>query len=181
MSGPSNPFSEQDDNPLPPRLVADLKALRRTPAVPPAVDRAIRDQARYHFTRYRRIQIWRRVGGGIAAAAVLAIGFKVAVFDHFDGFRKSESAPRAAMAPPSSGADHYQAGSPATQPVRIRLAAEDIDRNGVVNVLDAFTVARGIKSHHTEPAWDVNHDGVIDQQDVDLIAMTAVRVKGGVQ
>jgi hypothetical protein len=177
MSGPSNPFSEEDDVTLPPRLAADLKALQRTPAVPPAVDRAIRDQARYHFSRYRRIQIWRRVGGGIAAAAVLAIGLKIAVFNHLDSLGPMASSPSPTVA------DRLQssAASPATQPTRIRLAAEDIDRNGVVNVLDAFTVARGIKSHHTQPAWDVNHDGVVDQQDVDLIAMTAVRVKGGVQ
>ena len=53
MSGPSNPFSEEDDVTLPPRLAADLKALQRTPVVPPAVDWAIRDQARYHFARAR--------------------------------------------------------------------------------------------------------------------------------
>src|SRR5436190_12318274 len=96
MSGPSNPFSEADDVTLPPRLMADLSALQRTPAVPPAMDAAIRDQARYHFARSRRIQIWRRVGGGIAAAALLAIALKVAVFNQLDGIRRAE--PNAPMA-----------------------------------------------------------------------------------
>jgi hypothetical protein len=148
----------------------DLSALQRTPIVPPAVDAAIRDEARYHFVRSRRIQIWRRVGGGIAAAALLAIGLKVTVFtQHAVQRYANDATEKPAMSPPAAGA------------ANVRLAAEDIDRNGVVNVLDAFAVARGIKSHRTQPAWDVNHDGVVDQQDVDLIANTAVRVKGGVQ
>ncbi len=173
MSDPSKPFSDNDDLLLPPRLAADLTSLYRTTAVPAAVDQAICAQARYHLARSRRIQIWRRVGGGIAAAALLAIGLKVAVFNDGHGLQPSASAPTA-----ESG---RQASAPAAPPANVRLAAEDIDRNGVVNVLDAFTVARGIKSHHTDPLWDVNHDGVVDQQDVDLIARTAVRVKGGVQ
>jgi hypothetical protein len=107
---------------------------------------------------------------------------------------------------------------------------KDIDRNGHVNILDAFMLARRLderlsseadssgadalvgpedlkkrgqkpfregagsvdSSERNEkmasdpfiaggrsPDWDINGDGVVDQGDVDAVAMAAVRLKGG--
>jgi hypothetical protein len=47
-----------------------------------------------------------------------------------------------------------------------------------VNILDAFEVARAIDHHQPlKKQWDVNHDGVVDQKDVDWMAQQAVRLK----
>ena len=51
----------------------------------------------------------------------------------------------------------------------------DIDRNGRVDILDAFALARKVEaSSPADPDWDINRDGVVDAADVDAIAMKAV-------
>jgi len=57
----------------------------------------------------------------------------------------------------------------------------DIDRNGAVDILDAFQLARQIGvTDEPDPTWDANGDGVVDQKDVDAVAFAAVRLKEGV-
>jgi len=57
----------------------------------------------------------------------------------------------------------------------------DIDRNGAVNILDAFTLARHIEAKRpVDQRWDLNGDGLIDRRDVDAIALAAVRLNKGV-
>ena len=59
-------------------------------------------------------------------------------------------------------------------------APEDIDGNGRVDILDAFVLARRLKtSAAIQPAWDVTGDGRVDVADVDAIAMAAVRLSKG--
>lgn len=54
----------------------------------------------------------------------------------------------------------------------------DIDQNGMIDIADAFQLAKQIDaSQRPSPHWDFNHDGSIDQSDVDLIAYRAVRLK----
>jgi hypothetical protein len=51
-----------------------------------------------------------------------------------------------------------------------------------VTILDAFSLARQLKSGKTpDKSWDVNHDGKIDQADVDALAQRAVSLGGGAQ
>lgn len=55
--------------------------------------------------------------------------------------------------------------------------ATDLDRNGEVNILDAFALARSLESGgRTLAAWDVTGDGVVDERDVRAIAERAVRL-----
>lgn len=55
--------------------------------------------------------------------------------------------------------------------------AIDLDRNGEVNILDAFALARSLESGgRTLAAWDVTGDGVVDERDVRAIAERAVRI-----
>jgi hypothetical protein len=125
------------------------------PSVPRELDHAILLEARRSFAaRRRRWVIAQRIGAGLAAAAVLMIAVRVFV----PAFRSS--------APPSQ---------------RPQLAqAADINRDGRVDILDAFIVARHIsRGEALDPAWDINGDGVVDQKDVDLIAHLAVRADGG--
>ncbi len=64
-------------------------------------------------------------------------------------------------------------------PALVGLAAkEDFDRNGQVDILDAFALARRIKaSDEYKGEWDINRDGLVNQKDVDMIAMAAVSLK----
>jgi len=56
----------------------------------------------------------------------------------------------------------------------------DVNRSGRVDILDAFAMARRIETGPSpDPAWDMNHDGKIDRQDVDVVAMAAVKIDGG--
>ena len=59
-------------------------------------------------------------------------------------------------------------------------APEDIDGNGRVDILDAFTLARHLDSTAAlQSRWDVSGDGRVDGADVDAIAMAAVRLSTG--
>jgi hypothetical protein len=54
----------------------------------------------------------------------------------------------------------------------------DIDRNGRVDILDAFALARRVQQGGvTGP--DMNGDGVVNRTDVDIIAAQAVKLKRG--
>ncbi|MAE67822.1 MAG: hypothetical protein CMJ18_26500 [Phycisphaeraceae bacterium] len=52
----------------------------------------------------------------------------------------------------------------------------DINQDGTIDVLDAFAIARGIRTRDVSMSMDVNDDGVVDQQDVDALAARAVRL-----
>lgn len=139
-------------------LRAGLRRMHEAgPKVPGEIDEAILADARRSFAaRRRRWALVQRIGGGLAAAAVLAIAIRV-------------------FYPPSNST------SPVRPLQRSELAqAADVNRDGRVDILDAYVVARHIARHQPlEPAWDVNGDGVVDQRDVDLIAHMAVQTTEG--
>lgn len=61
------------------------------------------------------------------------------------------------------------------------FAREDLNRDGQVDILDAFTLAQHIQAHEKlKAAWDINGDGVVDQKDVDVLAQEAVSLNRGV-
>ncbi|MBN1344123.1 MAG: hypothetical protein JXQ73_15665 [Phycisphaerae bacterium] len=140
---------------LPRDLIDDLVALHEVPAsVPPAVDDKIAEMAYHHCEAVRtrrRIRRWGWIG---AAAAV--VFFLIWLHGALQGPEIVTDAP-----PPLAG-------------------IRDIDRSGRVDILDAFALARHIeKGRQLDPSWDVNHDGTIDQADVDTVATTAVRLDKG--
>src|SRR5262245_30719620 len=51
----------------------------------------------------------------------------------------------------------------------------DLNHDGRVDILDAFSLARQLENAQTLPAWDFNHDGKVDRQDVDTVASDAVK------
>ena len=62
---------------------------------------------------------------------------------------------------------------------RSAMRAADIDGNGTVDILDAFTLARHLETRSpTDPAWDLNGDGLVDRADVDAAAAAAVAIDG---
>jgi len=157
--------SRQSDNDAGPeisrRLQVNMEELFKPPVgVPPEVDRAVLDRAYKHFgpapaesgrRKGRRTWFWRAA----AAAAVIILAFSL---DHRRG--------------------------PERAPDRLTLTqaqAVDIDKNGRVDILDAFKLARQIESAGpTEKDWDINGDGLVDRHDVDVVAFAAVRLDKGV-
>ena len=55
---------------------------------------------------------------------------------------------------------------------------EDIDKSGTVDILDAYVLASRIESgEQLEPGWDLNKDGVVDEEDVEIIARESVSLR----
>ena len=66
-----------------------------------------------------------------------------------------------------------QTGSPKNGVTQV-ASPRDFDGNGRVDILDAFAMARDIRSGRTLSMYDVNGDGRQDQSDVDELAKQAV-------
>lgn len=145
-------LDREPDSRLPRPLAEDLARLYDVPvSVPPEVDEKIAALADRHCEAVRarrRIRRWGQLG--VAAAVLFLV---VWIYEAAEGPK----------VPPAS-------------PVPI-AGVRDIDRSGRVDILDAFALARHIEGGRgIDPKWDVNHDGVIDQADVDAVAMAAVRL-----
>jgi hypothetical protein len=56
-----------------------------------------------------------------------------------------------------------------------QFAREDLNRDGRIDILDSFALARELKNGGSLPAYrDVNGDGVVDERDVTSLASRAV-------
>ena len=148
---------EQEDKGLqaPPQLIAVLKrSSKGAVLIPPTVDEAILHAAHRHLSRQKEPHFkWLRViRWGIAAVAVVLL---LAIAPQF--LRKTGSV----LSP--------------------RLVRRDLNHDGQVDILDAFALARELKSGaHPGPRLDINGDGVVDERDVAALAARAVSLaKGG--
>ena len=164
MSSQSDQFDD-----LPDALVSDLRATHgRLPAVSREMDAAVLDDARTGFARRRRFRLAARgaavVCGLAAAVAVVAVVLPAVL-------RTNQPQQQANPVPPAgSRPSHLLMLAPA-QP------AEDADRDGKVDILDALVVAKLIEVRGAiGAAYDVDGDGKVDQSDVDHIAIAAVSV-----
>lgn len=172
MTDTTRHFDNEPGANISPRFAENLGELF-TPArpVPSHVDRAVAEAARQHLAPRPRRLWW--VRWTVPATAAAAILLAVSAW-WFGGQSTSENAPAplapfAAQAPRVVGVSH------------VSLARADIDRNGTVNILDAFTLARHIASKRpSEANWDMNADGLVDRRDVDTVAFAAVRLNKGV-
>ncbi|HTM22876.1 MAG TPA: dockerin type I repeat-containing protein [Kofleriaceae bacterium] len=52
----------------------------------------------------------------------------------------------------------------------------DVNRDGQVDVRDAYALARALERGGAQRSWDVTGDGQVDRGDVDWIAMAAVSI-----
>jgi len=152
----------QSELEAPQGLAEDLAALYALDVpVPPEVDRAIVATARERFARKRHPRLvlrWGTVGAFAAAAAVIVLFLLPALL-----VRPMDKASREAAE---------------TLEPDFREDREDIDRNGRVDILDAFILARHIKSAgRPRDEWDMNGDGALDRTDVDMIARAAVSLE----
>ena len=144
--------TEQPDLPepsAPQRLVEDLNGLYGAPTgdVPAIVDHAIVARARRQL---RRRVAWpgrslRWAGAGAAAAAAVVA---IVLWQH-----APEPGPRASQAVAN---------------------AEDVNRDGTVDIVDAMLLARQVQRGPVDASRDANGDGHVNRADADAIAMTAV-------
>jgi hypothetical protein len=149
-------FDEDLELRVSPDLRADLNTLfEPQQSVPPEIDRAVLDRARQHLIRPQRHRpVLRWVASTAAVAAVIILMFSLNLTRE----------PRLS----SIGSARAEAQA-------------DIDQSGRVDVLDAFTLARHIEStSRPEPKWDINGDGLVNRDDVDLVAFAAVRLDKGI-
>ena len=57
-----------------------------------------------------------------------------------------------------------------------KISPMDINEDGQVDILDAFTLASRIEHRTLEEKWDINGDGKVDQADVEEISAFAVKL-----
>lgn len=135
-------------------LRRDLAGLSRTGIeIPQRIDDAIRDAARSTLAARRHRTTrgrWLLAGSSLAAAIAVLITATAVL----------------------------QVATPRVAPTRTALRG-DLDGNGLVDVLDAFLLARRIEGDALLGAGDLNDDGVVDEADVDAIAMIAVTLPEG--
>ena len=59
------------------------------------------------------------------------------------------------------------------------FAREDLNRDGAVDILDAFDLAKKLETGDSEAGVDLNEDGKMDEQDVGALAAKAVSLEKG--
>ena len=161
MTGNDRNIPEESQSGIPDRLAEDVKALFEPRlSVPPEIDRAVLDGASRHFTgrnfgktrrRFRWVALWKVA----AAAAVVIFAFSLNLTD-------------------KPGPAVHDSAVAETGPA-------DFDRNGRVDILDAFKLARRIETAGSSAAdLDINGDGMTNHDDVDAVALAAVSLNRGV-
>ncbi|RPJ18951.1 MAG: hypothetical protein EHM35_21290 [Planctomycetaceae bacterium] len=151
------------DRHVSPQFGKDLRALFEPPgAVPQEVDKAIADMAGTHLASRKHVSPRRLVipmrWAAVAAAAVIVLCTILYTTVTHD-------TPHSAFRIPHS----------------VDPGRADIDSSGRVDILDAFRLARHVESRgQAQTEWDFNDDGLVDRQDVDIVAFAAVRLDKGV-
>ena len=121
------------------------------------LDEVVLAAAARSFARRRSMLLVIRTGTGLAAAAAVTL----AVWGGWAAFRRgSASLPL---------------------PAGLASSTRSFDQPRHVTIIDAFMLARLLENRKPgDPplpsTWDVNHDGRIDQQDIDLLAQKAVKL-----
>ncbi len=154
MTDQKEHFENEPEPRVTDEFAADLTCLFATnEPIPPEVDQTICDRAAAHFAARNR----HRFGAlrWVAAAATVIL--------------------LAVMLNPWSSRPAMQSAS------LVATAKVDVDRNGRIDILDAFTLARHVQRAEKDGGkWDFNEDGYIDRKDVDIVAFAAVSLDKGV-
>ena len=148
--GVTNARHDGEEPQAPAKLVAALKEpLSRRVFVPPVVDEAVLGAARRQFARPQR------PGSGPFRFWFLWPALVTACFI-LVGLLQFQFRPKP------------------------QFAREDLNHDGRVDILDAFQLARELQAgRKPAPGMDLNGDGVVDQRDVETIAVHAVSLKKG--
>lgn len=173
---PENPESE-----LPQEVVAAWKQKYGPPGdIPDSLERQILADARQHLESTkpkkanREVQptgrTWMRWSAGVLAAVAV-----VALLPLMNSEPQPQLAQRSASPAARSGVEAAKTAASVDSTLGTMVGLKnDVDANGVVNILDAFALARQLDDNTAGTNWDQNQDGRTDVADVDLIAMNAV-------
>ena len=149
----AEPEQQDEDTNLqaPPKLLQALRESQKYQIfVPPSVDKAVLSRAHSRLALISRRRTQWQMAKWSALAASLILAVWVA---------------RTSLSPSNSNS---------------RLAHEDVNHDGRVDILDAFQLARQIKLGQSVPTeFDLNHDGKVDAADIELIARQAVKLEKG--
>ena len=167
------------------KLVADLKSLHKEHVfVPPKVDESILNAAQEHLGETSRKpiepkiapQLWTLQWAPWAAAAACLMLLLFLTFPVGKQPSPSASAETSRMA--LEVAPRQPLPSLAT--VATKFSPKDINKDGQVDILDAFALASRLEAGRTdEDQWDMNGDGQVNQADVDEISAVAVKLEPG--
>jgi hypothetical protein len=168
---------EQKGTEAPPRLVSALKQVRRAPIfVPRTLDEAILRAAQQHLGKpapqSRPPTLVAQVFN------LLYRGFSISGSKEVRLIRwLAAAAAVLLLAAVANQVLRRPAEQPNSGPITAR---EDINRERRIDILDAFALARQLKSG-TKPnaTMDVNGDGVVDERDVTALAAQAVKLEKG--
>src|SRR5207249_1277565 len=137
---------EDDNLEAPAKLVTALRELPRERVfIPPTLDETVLGMARKHLggAEERPFDWFRLIPWAAAVAMLTLLLFLAQLF-----IKPASRAPRTAT-----------------------FAREDVNHDGRVDILDAFALARQLKSGTAKDLHlDVNRDGLIDERDVTAIA-----------
>jgi len=164
-NGDSNTRRDGEEPKAPAKLVAALKEPpARRAFVPPSVDAAILRAAHQHLAR-------------TVSSLSPSDGERAGVRGVFTWFlRPWLRWPSVATACLAIAGLAYFASRPSQQ----QFAREDLNRDGRVDILDAFQLARETQSGTKPgPESDLNRDGLVDRRDAELIATHAVKLEKG--
>ena len=147
----NNDVPRDEELKAPPRLIEALRqASSERIFVPPAIDQTILKEAQWQLSPLRRARA-RRVWWWTRLATAFAVVVAFALV---------------------TAQLHRSANG--------RFALEDVNRDGQIDILDAFALARQVKQGSaSDKRLDVNGDGVVDERDVATIAAHAVKLERG--
>jgi len=161
--------------PVPPEREAAILALAR--------EAAARSKSEVESRKSkveRRRTLLRVVPWAAAASLALVVGGYV----WLSGTSEPESSRPIMATVPQAGRVAAPVAAPApapAQPVdRVAPAGpDDLNRDGRVDIVDAYLIARSLERGRSERAWDENRDGKVDRGDVDRIAFASVSLRRG--
>ena len=169
--------SQPDQEPkAPAKLVTDLKDLHKEHIfVPPKVDQSILNAARKQLGETSRepveqeaaAQPWSPQWAPWAAAAA---SLMLLLFLTLPGEKHTSPSASAEEVAPKQ-----KPSNPTTKATMI--SRKDINKDGQVDILDAFTLASRIQTGAIEENWDINGDGQVNQADVEEISAFAVKLE----
>ena len=172
-----NQRQPDQDPKAPAKLVADLRGLHKEHIfVPPKVDQSILNAAREQLEETSREpaeqetagQPWIPQWAPWAAAACLML----LLFLTLPGEKHTSPS---ALAKASVSAEEVALKQKPSSPATV-ISRKDINKDGQVDILDAFMLASRIQTGAIEENWDINGDGQVNQADVEEISAFAVKL-----
>ncbi len=151
MNTPNQHPPDDADLHAPPKLVSALQKSQPVVFIPKGIDYTVLRAAERHFRKPTPNAFpWLRLIKWGAAAAAIALLCTISVQRLRRPLDLKEQA--------------------------VMAARRDVNHDGVVDILDAFALARKIQAGDKSTVTDINGDRVVDQRDVAALAARAVKL-----